>query len=133
MAVLWAFLWRFALVVSIFCLTYNPDGISAFHWVAGGRLDLSAKLLIIAVMVALWFLIVGMAWKNIGKWGTFLVLILFGVFFFFLFNHAPAWVTGNIYGIYVLVAMFLTPALIWPKIRFKLTGARATDDQGDEN
>lgn len=128
-----AFLWRFLLVVGILCLTYNPNGISAFHWIAGGHLDLSAKLLISAIMFALWFLIVGMAWKNIGKWGTFLVLILFGVFFFFLFNHAPTWVTGNIYGIYVLVAMFLTPALIWPKIRFKLTGARATDDQGDDD
>lgn len=129
MSVMLAWCLRTLVFMGMFLLTYNPfDNASLYYWVFKGDVRLSGKVLIGVVGSMVWIVMLWLSWKNIKLKGFIALLLILAAVVYFLEEHFGG-VLRSLYFAYAIASAFFAFAMVWPKIRFAVTGTRQVDDE----
>jgi hypothetical protein len=141
----WAgFLVRLAASLLLVFATYNPEGISFFHWVLEprtGETGLQAylhgftplKAFAGLALVAAWVVCVQATRRSLGMGGALLVLGLFGCTIWAMIYYgvmSPTSSKAIAHLVLIALALVLAIGLSWSKVSQKLTGQVDTDNVG---
>ena len=130
-----ALLIRIALSAAVVFATYNPSGVSIFHWIVNHPNPTDAWVVLTGIVTALIVLSMLIAsWKTFGMLGSVIAVILFAAVFY-LFIQEGWVIAGQNYSIqWLSLAMLsvffgfgLAGAIIWRRI----TGQVVTDESDD--
>jgi hypothetical protein len=132
-----SFFLRLALALIVVLLTYNPSGLSFFHWTRDAFLNSGLGPLHVLAGIALligWVLFVQATRQSLGFVGVLLVASLFAVLVWMLFFYDV--VTDNsratiTWLVLVGVALVLTVGMAWAHIRRRLSGQATVDEVRD--
>ncbi len=126
---------RMLISAAVVFATYNPSGVSVFHWVIDHENPTDAWLILCVIVVALANVALLIAtWKALGKLGTIIVLIFFGALVYLSLQEG--WVDANNSASVQWLALILysgflgiglAGAIIWRRA----TGQVVTDEAGD--
>jgi len=115
--------------------TYNPTGKSIFHWIKAQENVFNPWVLLVAlIFIALHLLLLLAAWKALGRIGTAVALIFFGVLAYLsLYEgwvssdnlHSMQWLGLILYSGFLGVG--LAGAILWRRA----TGQIVTDEADD--
>ena len=126
---------RMLIAAAVVFGTYNPTGVSVFHWVTQNENPTDAWVIlgaIVAILANVALLIA--AWKALGKIGTIIVVIFFAALVYLSLQEG--WVSaGNQVSIELLALILysaflgigLSGAIIWRRA----TGQVVTDEADD--
>ena len=133
----------FARVVAALALvygTYNPEGISYYHWtilplVRGeGVASLGAGKVVVGLLLLIgWTVFLKATRRSIGLVGAALVLALGGALIWLLVEQgviAPRGVRAISHLALVIVSLVLAIGLSWSALSRRLTGQMDTDEVG---
>lgn len=125
---------RFLFAVLLVLATYNPEGVSVFHWVrdalAAG--ELGPEHFFVASLLAIgWAILIAATWRSLEPLGMFLAAAAIGTLVWFLVDlgligagskTAITWIA------LISLAVLLTIGLSWSHIWRRLTGQFDVDD-----
>jgi Family of unknown function (DUF6524) len=120
-----AFLARFAFALVVVFSTYNPDGVSYYHWLrqSGGPTPL--KAFVGVVLVIAWVFLLKTAWSSLGTLGLLLAAAFFGTLLWVILSFAHVVARGArpiTYLVGIALAAVLSVGLGWSRTRQKVTG-----------
>ncbi len=132
------FLWRLAAALVLVLVTYNPTGMSAWHWI-GTALGPEAEfgpehLLAIGVLAAGWAVFLAATWRALGAFGSVIAGLIVGAFIWLLYdfdilesNTVPAitWIS------LIALAVVLAVGVSWSHLWRRITGQVKVDDVDD--
>ena len=131
-----SFFLRFAFAFLLVAASYNPEGLSYFHWVLRQLPEITAfKALAGVVLVVGWVIYLRATLRSLGPIGLVLALAVFGCLVWLLIDvglvntesaRALRWL-----GIFV-VSGVMAVGISWSHVRRRLTGQIDADDV-DEN
>ena len=127
-----SFLLRWVAALVLVFATFNPLGLSYFHWMidpTAGPLPL--KVLAGIALLILYIIYLRATWRSIGPLGVALALGFFGAFVWVLVGLGVlAWnqTTAMAYVALVLIATVMAVGLSWSHIRRRLSGQADIDD-----
>lgn len=116
---------RLALAVLLVLGTFNPTGVSLFHWLSAPPVAVTpGKVLAVLALGIGWLLCLRTAFISMGKFGLLLGLALFGVLTWFLVDLDVVSLTGSgiVWLALVIVGLLLGIGLSWSLLRAKATG-----------
>jgi len=125
-----AILARFVFALLVVFGTYNPEGVSYFHWLRRGGGSLPLKAFVGVVLLIAWVLLLKTARSSLGTIGLVLAAAFFGTLtwvvmsFAHLEAHSGRAVT---YVVGVALAAVLSIGFGWARTRQKLTGRVEAD------
>ena len=126
------FLLRLLGAVALVLATYNPSGMSYFHWVQSGfEADTAVKALAGVVLVILYVICLRATLRSIGLVGAGLVVALLAAIGWVLVDYGYLDVQdpGLMQWLILIAAGFvLGVGLSWSHVRRALTGQRDMDD-----
>lgn len=118
--------------VALVLATFNPSGLSYYHWLVGGEEGLTAlKAFVGAVLLSGWVLGVRASFASLGALGLALVLLLCGTLVWLLADmgwldparpNVLAWVS------LIVVGVVLGIGLCWSLVRRDVTGQVDVDE-----
>jgi len=118
-------IWRLVFAIALVVLTFNPSGLSVYHWLLGAQVDVAAKALVGIALLIGWIVCLRTAFVALGLIGVVLCAALLGTFVWLLFDlnvlqttdsTALAWI-----GL-VILGIVLGIGLSWALIRARTTG-----------
>ena len=125
-------LWRVAVAMALVFLTYNPTGISYFHWALTDFSTFSAiKALAGALLLAGWVFYLRAAISSLGFVGVILLLLILGAAVWLLVEQkildpkepgVLSWVA------LALVGLVLGIGMSWSLVRRRITGQVDVDE-----
>jgi hypothetical protein len=120
-----AFLARFVFALVVVFATYNPEGVSYYHWLreGGGSLPLEAFLGV--VLLIAWVMLLKTARSALGTLGLVLAAAFFGTLLWLILSFAHISAHGSravTYLVGVALAAVLSVGLGWSRTRQKVTG-----------
>jgi hypothetical protein len=116
--------------------TYNPEGLSYYHWVFGEGFVFGPEQAVLGVLLLIgWVIYLRATLRSLGALGLTLSLALCGSLVW-LFS-AWGWISPNspraiAYVSLIIVALVLAVGLSWSHVRRRLSGQVDVDDV-DEN
>ena len=132
-----SYLWRLLFALALVLLTYNPSGISAFHWIrdsfGNGGLG-PVHLLVGALLLIGWAILWVATWRALDTFGVILVALALGALVWLLADvgilsagstTAIAWIS------LICLSALLSIGLSWSHIWRRLTGQFNVDDVED--
>lgn len=129
-----SFLLRLAFALAVVLLTFNPSGLSFFHWARDAFLASSLGPLhaLAGIMLLIgWVLFVNATRHSLGLFGVALVAGLFAVLVWMLtFYDVIKSSSGDVlmWMVLVGVAVVLTVGMSWGHIRRRLSGQATVDE-----
>ncbi len=120
-----AFLARFAFALAVVFATYNPEGVSYYHWLRGGGGSLPLKAFLGVVLLIAWLFLVKTAHSSLGTLGLVLAAAFFGTLLWVVLSYAHVVARGSraiTYLVGVALAAVLSVGLGWARTRQKVTG-----------
>lgn len=129
--------WRFLFALALVLATYNPTGISVFHWIRDALTagDLGPEHFFVgALLVAGWAILLVATWRALDTFGVVIAAIAIGTFVWLLVDFgllgagsatAIAWIS------LVCLSFLLTIGLSWSHIWRRLTGQFTADEIND--
>jgi hypothetical protein len=127
-----SFLWRLLASLALILLTYNPAGVSWFHW---ARADLPGVTPLMALsglaLLIGWTVYVRATVRSLGALGLFLAFAFFGTLIWLVVDvglvpvdsvKAVTWL------VLVLLAAVLAVGVSWSHVRRRLSGQVDTDE-----
>jgi hypothetical protein len=130
---------RIVAAVLLVFVTWNPDGVSYWHWAlesgrAGGIAGIGPLRILagIALLIA-WFVVLQAARRSLGLLGAVLSAALVGCIIWLLIDWdvvSARSTRGLARAILLVVGVVLGIGLSWSLIRGRLTGQVATDEVG---
>jgi hypothetical protein len=138
------FLARLAAAVLLVYATYNPEGVSYFHWVvqpragergAGAYLHGFTPLKAFAGLglVAVWIVFLQATRRSLGVGGAVLVIALFGCTIWAMIYYgllSPTSSKAIAHLVLIALALVLAIGVSWSHLTRKLTGQMDTDNVG---
>lgn len=135
---------RLVAAVALVYATYNPEGVSYFHWVvsrAPGESGIGAylhgfnpvKALAGVVLIAAWVVFLQAARRSLGVGGGLLVLALFGCVIWAMIYYgvlAPTSSRAIVHLILLAVSLVLAIGMSWSHLSRKMSGQLDTDRVG---
>jgi hypothetical protein len=127
-----SFLLRWVAALVLVFATFNPLGLSYFHWMISpteGQLPL--KVLAGIALLVFYIIYLRATWRSIGPLGVALALAFFGAFVWVLVSlDVLAWhqTTVMAYVALILIATVMAMGLSWSHIRRRLSGQADIDD-----
>jgi hypothetical protein len=135
---------RLTAALALVYLTYNPMGVSFFHWVIqpkAGETGVTAylhgftpfKALAGIGLIAIWVVFVQATRRSLGAGGALLVVALFGctiwaMIYYGVLSPTSSKAIANL--ILIAVALVLAIGMSWSLLNRKLSGQIDTDDVG---
>jgi hypothetical protein len=125
----------FAAAVLVFC-TYNPEGVSYYHWISGSLEEISVLQIFVGVVLLIgWAIYIRATLNSLGAIGLILALAFFGTLAWLVVDLqiVPADSVRSVtYLILVALCGVLTAGVSWSHIRRRITGQVDVDDlEGD--
>jgi Family of unknown function (DUF6524) len=129
-----SFVWRFAVTLLLIVATYNPSGVSYFHWLRGGISNggLGPEHFVAGVAIVIgWAILLVATQRSLGTFGLVLGAALIGGFVWLLTDagiiavdsvSALTWVS------LICLAVLLTVGLSWSHVWRRVTGQYEVDD-----
>jgi hypothetical protein len=120
-----AFLARFVAALVVVFATYNPEGMSYYHWVREGGGSLPLKAFAGIVLLIAWIFLLKSAQSSLGMLGVALSAAFFGTLLWLIMSFAHVSAQGSrtlTYLVEIGVAGVLSVGLIWSRFRQKVTG-----------
>jgi amino acid transporter len=120
-----AFLARFAAAVVVVFATYNPEGLSYYHWLREGGGSLPLKAFAGIVLLIAWIFLLKSAQSSLGMLGVALSAAFFGTLLWLVLSFAHVSAHGSrtlSYLVEIGVAGVLSVGLIWSRFRQRVTG-----------
>lgn len=120
-----AILARFVFALAVVFGTYNPEGVSYYHWLRQGGGSLPLKAFVGVVLLIAWVLLARTARSSLGTLGLVLTAAFFGTLTWLVMSYAHLEAhTGRAitYVVGIALAAVLSVGLGWARTRQKLTG-----------
>lgn len=132
-----SFLVRFVFAIIVVFVTYNPEGVSYYHWVAGDLATFSVLKAFVGVVLLIgWVILVRATMGSLGLMGVILAAAFFGL---------AIWLIIDVFGlstdnrrvisyiIEVMMACVLSIGVSWSHVRRRITGQVDTDELDHDN
>lgn len=116
---------RVVLAVALVTATFNPTGMSLFHWLSEPPVAVTpGKALAGLALVIGWLVSLRTAFISLGKGGLLLGLALFSVLVWFLVDRQVVALDGSgiVWVGLVVLGVLLGVGLSWSLLRAKATG-----------
>lgn len=130
---------RLLFAVVLVFVTYNPTGLSYFHWVRGAVMEpgsvateiLALMALIGIVLIIGWVIFIRATYRSLGPFGTILAVAFFGALIWVILVLVPV-PRDNldliVYLIELGLAGVLSAGLSWSHVRRRLSGQLDVDE-----
>jgi len=127
-----SFIMRFVFAVIVVFATYNPEGVSYFHWVYQALPDFSLlKAFVGVVMVIGWVILIRATIGSLGFIGILLAAAFFGLAIWLILDVLGL-STDDIrvisYIIEIMLASVLSIGVSWSHVRRRISGQVDTDE-----
>ncbi|MDZ7840747.1 MAG: DUF6524 family protein [Gammaproteobacteria bacterium] len=130
---------RLLLAIAVVFATYNPEGLSFFHWAraqAFGDGETSNQMLALMALVGVliligWVIFIRATFRSLGALGTFLAIVFFGALIWVVLTFLPIPkdnIKLTVYLIQFGLAGVLSAGLSWSHVRRRLTGQFDVDE-----
>jgi hypothetical protein len=119
---------RFAGVLALVLLTYNPEGWSYSHWVLREGWSLTPPRTVAGILLTMgWVYVFVASWRSLGFIGTGLAGALAAALLWWLVSSAQAslGLRAITYLALVAIAGVLTAGMSWSRLRRRFGGAEA--------
>jgi hypothetical protein len=120
------FLLRLAGAIVLLFATYNPEGVSYFHWLANDAWAITPLKAFVGVcLIAGWVVLLRATIDSLGALGTVLAAAFFGTLLWLIVSFAhlePRTSKGLTYLIMIGLAAVLSTGSIWSIWKRRLTG-----------
>jgi hypothetical protein len=127
---------RFLFSVILIFATYNPEGYSYYHWVAGVFPSISIEQAFVGVALVIgWVVYLRATLRSLGLIGVILACAFFGLMLAMLFKWE--WISFEAtkmvaYVVEILLAVILAVGMSWSHIRRRLSGQMDMDDVDEQ-
>lgn len=116
---------RVVLALGLVLATFNPTGVSLFHWISEAPVSVTpGKALAGLALVIAWVVCLRTAFISLGKLGLLLGLALFSVLTWLLVDRHVVTLNGSgiVWVGLVVLGVLLGLGLSWSLLRAKATG-----------
>ncbi len=120
-----AVLARFVFAVAVVFSTYNPEGVSYYHWLQQGGGSTPLKAFVGVVLLIAWVFLLNTARKTLGPLGLILSAAFFGTLIWLILAFTQVSAHGSRAITYIVgaaLAGILSIGLSWARTRQKVTG-----------
>ena len=125
-----AVLARFVFAVVVVFSTYNPEGVSYYHWLQQGGGSTPLKAFVGVVLLIAWVFLLNTARSTLGPLGLVLSAAFFGTLIWLVLSFTHVSAHGSRAVTYVVgagLAGVLSIGLGWARTRQKVTGQVEVD------
>lgn len=127
-----SFLVRFVFAILVVFATYNPEGVSYYHWVSETLSDFSViKAFIGVVLLIGWIILIRATLGSLGSIGILLAGAFFGLAIWLVIDVLGL-STDNArvisYIIEIMLASVLSIGVSWSHVRRRISGQVDTDE-----
>jgi LysM repeat protein len=113
------------LCLAVVFATYNPEGVSYYHWLRVGEGPAPLKAFLGVVLLIAWVFLLRTAWSSLGTLGLVLTAAFFGTLLWVVLSFANVVARGSraiTYLVGFALAAVLSVGLGWARTRQKVTG-----------
>lgn len=126
------FLLRFVFAIIVVFATYNPEGVSYYHWVYEALPDFSVLKAFVGVILLIgWIILFRATIGSLGFIGILLAAAFFGLAIWLIIDVLGL-STDNLrvisYIIGIMLASVLSVGVSWSHVRRRMTGQLDTDE-----
>ena len=126
------FLVRFVFAIIIVFATYNPEGVSYYHWISEALPEFSViKAFIGVILLIAWIILIRATLGSLGFIGILLAAAFFGLAIWLIIDVLGL-STDNIrvisYIISIMLASVLSIGVSWSHVRRRISGQVDTDE-----
>lgn len=126
------FLLRFVFAIIVVFATYNPEGVSYYHWVYEALPDFSVLKAFVGVILLIgWIILLRATMGSLGFIGILLAAAFFGLAIWLIIDVLGL-STDDIrvisYIIGIMLASVLSVGVSWSHVRRRMTGQLDTDE-----
>jgi len=130
------FLLRFLFALALVYLTYNPTGLSYYHWAKDALLVdstiMSPPFALISVILLIgWTIYLRATFRSLGGFGLLLALAFFAIIIWWLVDLGLLGIRNVSVFSYIvlfLIAAVLAVGMSWSHVRRRLSGQADMDD-----
>ncbi len=126
------FLIRFTAAVIVVFATYNPEGLSYYHWVME---DLAAfdvlKAFVGVVLLIGWAILLRATVRSLGPFGILLAVAFFGLLTWLVLDYAGLSADNQrvvTYVVQIVIVGVMAAGVSWSHIRRRVSGQYDADD-----
>ena len=126
------FLVRFVFAIIVVFATYNPEGVSYYHWVSEALPDFTVIKAFVGVIILIgWVILIRATLGSLGFIGILLAAAFFGLAIWLIVD-VMGLSTDNVrvisYIIGIMLASVLSIGVSWSHVRRRITGQVDTDE-----
>ncbi len=126
------FLLRFVFAIIVVFATYNPEGVSYYHWIYDELPDFSVIKAFVGVILLIgWIILIRATFGSLGFIGILLAAAFFGLAIWLIIDVLGL-STDNLrvisYIIGIMLASVLSVGVSWSHVRRRMTGQLDTDE-----
>lgn len=126
------FLLRFVFAVILVFVTYNPEGVSYYHWVSEALPDFTVIKAFVGVIILIgWIILIRATLGSLGFIGILLAAAFFGLAIWLIVDVLGL-STDNVrvisYIVGIMLASVLSIGVSWSHVRRRITGQVDTDE-----
>ena len=126
------FILRFVFAIIVVFATYNPEGVSYYHWVYEALPDFSVLKAFVGVILLIgWIILTRATLGSLGFIGILLAAAFFGLAIWLIIDVFGL-STDNLrvisYIIGIMLASVLSVGVSWSHVRRRITGQLDTDE-----
>jgi hypothetical protein len=129
------FMWRFIFALALVFITYNPSGLSYYHWLKSGLGEgelLTPPFAMVSVVLLIgWTIYLRATFRSLGGFGLLLAIAFFSIVIWWLVDLGLLGI--NNVSVFSYIVLFLLAAVLavgmsWSHIRRRLSGQADMDD-----
>lgn len=130
------FLWRFIFALALVYITYNPTGLSYYHWardafLGSGSLMTPPFALVSIILLIGWTVYLRATLRSLGSFGLLLALAFFAIIIWWLVDLGLLGIQNE--SVFSFIVLFLIAAVLavgmsWSHVRRRLSGQADMDD-----
>jgi len=132
-----SFLVRFIFALIVVFATYNPEGVSYYHWISGDQAAFSVLKAFVGVVLLIgWVILVRATQASLGLLGVLLAAAFFGLAIWLIIDVFGVSTDNRrviTYIVEIMLACVLSIGVSWSHVRRRITGQVDTDELDHDN
>jgi hypothetical protein len=123
---------RFAVALLLVFSSYNPSGVSYFHWLTKVTTDLAVLTVFTGVVLLIgWVIFLRATFRSLGVFGLILAVAFFGSLLWLVIDWGL--ISGDddtviAYILLILLSGILATGMSWSHVRRRISGQADVDD-----